>query len=75
MTTPNVEYNALFETLEAGRFRHPDHRFEWTRQEFESWAAGVGERRGYAARFLPVGPVDETYGAPTQMAIFERVDA
>lgn len=75
VTTPNVEYNALFETLDAGRFRHPDHRFEWTREEFESWAAGVGERRGYAARFLPVGPVDDKYGAPTQMAIFERVDA
>ena len=34
ITTPNVEYNPKFETLPAGRFRHKDHRFEWTRAEF-----------------------------------------
>jgi 3' terminal RNA ribose 2'-O-methyltransferase Hen1 len=34
LTTPNREYNVTWETLPAGQFRHPDHRFEWTRQEF-----------------------------------------
>jgi 3' terminal RNA ribose 2'-O-methyltransferase Hen1 len=34
LTTPNREYNVMWETLGAGRFRHPDHRFEWGRQEF-----------------------------------------
>jgi 2-polyprenyl-3-methyl-5-hydroxy-6-metoxy-1,4-benzoquinol methylase len=34
LTTPNAEYNIMWETLPAGNFRHPDHRFEWTRQEF-----------------------------------------
>ncbi|HEU4796193.1 MAG TPA: 3' terminal RNA ribose 2'-O-methyltransferase Hen1, partial [Pyrinomonadaceae bacterium] len=38
VTTPNVEYNARFETLPAGKFRHRDHRFEWTRAEFQNWA-------------------------------------
>ncbi len=28
LTTPNAEYNAVFETLSAGEFRHGDHRFE-----------------------------------------------
>src|SRR5205085_2930968 len=28
LTTPNREYNLKWETLVAGRFRHPDHRFE-----------------------------------------------
>lgn len=28
VTTPNVEYNDLFETLPAGSLRHRDHRFE-----------------------------------------------
>ena len=37
LTTPNVEYNIKFENLPAGKFRHRDHRFEWTRSEFESW--------------------------------------
>ncbi|HLJ12004.1 MAG TPA: 3' terminal RNA ribose 2'-O-methyltransferase Hen1, partial [Planctomycetaceae bacterium] len=31
LTTPNCEYNVMWETLEAGKMRHPDHRFEWTR--------------------------------------------
>ena len=57
MTTPNAEYNVQFETLPAGRFRHRDHRFEWTRAEFEAWAgARRAERFGYRVRFLPVGP-------------------
>jgi 3' terminal RNA ribose 2'-O-methyltransferase Hen1 len=70
VTTPNVEYNVRWPSLPAGRFRHRDHRFEWTRAEFERWAAGVGERFGYAVRVAPVGPVDAEVGAPTQMAIF-----
>ena len=36
VTTPNAEYNALFPNLAAGAFRHPDHRFEWTRAAVSS---------------------------------------
>jgi 3' terminal RNA ribose 2'-O-methyltransferase Hen1 len=72
LTTPNVEYNVRFEGLPAGRFRHKDHRFEWTRNEFRSWAAAVAERFGYSVRFLPVGAEDSAVGAPTQMGIFAR---
>jgi 3' terminal RNA ribose 2'-O-methyltransferase Hen1 len=72
LTTPNREYNVVWETLPAGRFRHPDHRFEWTRREFQDWASGIGTRFGYAVRFLPVGPEHRDYGPPTQMGIFER---
>ena len=71
LTTPNREYNVTWETLPAGQFRHPDHRFEWTRQEFQDWATGIAGRFGYAVRFLPVGPEDEKLGPPTQMAIFD----
>ena len=72
VTTPNVEHNVRFEGLAAGRFRHRDHRFEWTRQEFADWASGVGERYGYAVRLLPVGDDDPEVGPPTQMAVFTR---
>ncbi len=72
LTTPNSEYNAVFETLPAGEFRHRDHRFEWKRAEFEGWANGVSERFGYAVRFEPVGPLDDERGASTQMAIFAQ---
>ncbi len=72
VTTPNAEYNARWETLPAGQFRHPDHRFEWTRAEFAAWASDVADRRGYAVRYLPIGPEDVAVGAPTQMAVFSR---
>jgi 3' terminal RNA ribose 2'-O-methyltransferase Hen1 len=74
LTTPNAEYNVRWPTLPAGDFRHHDHRFEWTRAEFEAWARGVAERWGYAVRFAPVGPEDAEVGAPTQMAVFTRMD-
>ena len=72
LTTPNREYNVTWETLPAGQFRHPDHRFEWTRQEFRGWAEAVAGRFGYAVRFLPVGPEDPELGPPTQMGVFKR---
>ena len=72
ITTPNAEYNPKFETLPAGKFRHKDHRFEWTRTEFEGWSRRLASRFGYRARFLPLGPEDSEVGAPSQMAIFER---
>lgn len=72
LTTPNVEYNCKFETLAAGKFRHSDHRFEWTRAEFQAWCLGVAERRGYKVSFRPLGEEDPVVGAPSQMAIFCR---
>lgn len=72
VTTPNVEYNVRFQGLPAGRLRHRDHRFEWTRSEFEAWARGIATRFGYGVRFEAIGPVDEQLGAPTQMAVFQR---
>jgi 3' terminal RNA ribose 2'-O-methyltransferase Hen1 len=70
ITTPNAEYNALFETMTPGMLRHADHRFEWTRAQFENWARSSADDHGYSVRFEPLGPLDETHGAPSQMAIF-----
>jgi 3' terminal RNA ribose 2'-O-methyltransferase Hen1 len=75
LTTPNREYNVVWPSLPAGQFRHADHRFEWSRQEFERWAVGIAGRYRYAVRFLPVGPGMEGVGAPTQMGIFVREEA
>jgi 3' terminal RNA ribose 2'-O-methyltransferase Hen1 len=72
VTTPNREYNARFESLPAGTMRHPDHRFEWTREELRAWASGVAERFGYQVTFDGIGPEDPELGAPTQLARFER---
>ncbi len=74
LTTPNVEYNVRWETLPAGKARHPDHRFEWTREEFRGWARQVAERHGYTVEFRPVGPDDPEVGPPTQLALFRLGD-
>ena len=72
LTTPNREYNVKWESLPAGQVRHADHRFEWTRGEFQAWATRVAANHRYAVRFLPIGPQDAEVGSPTQMGVFER---
>lgn len=73
VTTPNREYNTVFGMAE-GIMRHADHRFEWTRAEFETWARAAGEQYGYAVSFAPIGPVDGEAGSPTQMAVFRLTE-
>lgn len=75
ITTPNAEYNVLWETLPAGKFRHRDHRFEWTRAEFEAWANGMCTRFGYIVRFIGIGDEAPNVGTPSQMAVFELAEA
>lgn len=72
ITTPNAEYNVKFEELPAGTFRHKDHRFEWTRKEFQTWAEKIANRYGYSVSFQAIGPVDEYLGGPTQMGVFTK---
>lgn len=72
VTTPNDDYNALFESLAAGAFRHTDHRFEWSRGEFAAWADGVALRHGYTVEYRTVGDVDADLGSPTQLALFRK---
>jgi len=72
LTTPNREYNVTWENVGADKLRHPDHRFEWTRQEFRDWAEAVAATHGYTVRFVPIGPEDAALGSPTQMGVFER---
>ena len=72
LTTPNREYNALFETMQVNSFRHPDHRFEWTREEFRDWSKSIADMFDYTFEISALGPEDETHGAPSQMAVFKR---
>ncbi len=72
LTTPNRDYNVLFEKLPSGEFRHPDHRFEWSRQEFRAWAERVAAEHGYAVRLEGIGDEHPEFGAPGQIAVFTR---
>ena len=72
ITTPNAEYNTLFQGLPAGTFRHKDHRFEWNREQFQDWSRQVAARRKYEVRFQDIGTQHDEYGAPTQMGVFTQ---
>ncbi|WP_420629464.1 3' terminal RNA ribose 2'-O-methyltransferase Hen1 [Candidatus Leptofilum sp.] len=72
ITTPNREYNVIWPQLPASQFRHPDHRFEWSRAEFQAWATNIAARNGYTVRFENLGPEDANVGSPSQMGVFER---
>ncbi len=72
ITTPNREYNTMWPNLSAGHFRHQDHRFEWSRAEFQAWGQNVAATYGYIVSFAAIGPEDEAFGAPSQLAIFRR---
>lgn len=70
VTTPNSEYNVRYEGLVG--MRHPDHRFEWTREQFGEWSDRVAETFGYSVDRRGIGDLDEILGTPTQMAIFTK---
>lgn len=72
LTTPNQEYNVMWEKLDAEDMRHDDHRFEWTRAEFAQWAERIAQTYGYQFTILPIGEEAENVGAPSQMAIFRH---
>ena len=75
VTTPNADYNPTWPSLPAGRFRHRDHRFEWTRAEFLAWSERVALAFGYLVQIETIGPVDPDLGSPTQMALFDLLPA
>ncbi len=72
ITTPNAEYNVLFKKMRKKSMRHTDHRFEWTRREFEDWSRKAAQENNYSVEFLPVGPEVENIGAASQMGIFKH---
>ncbi|OES45764.1 3' terminal RNA ribose 2'-O-methyltransferase Hen1 [Domibacillus iocasae] len=70
VTTPNREYNEVYNMNEA--LRHTDHRFEWTRTEFERWCQERNKDQAYKLQFDGAGEEHEQYGFPTQICVFTR---
>ena len=74
VTTPNAEFNPLL-GVPQGRFRHPDHRFEWDRAKFRRWAEGVAARNDYQVACSDLAGSHPVLGGASQMAIFSSDDA
>lgn len=72
ITTPNAEFNTLL-GVPTRRFRHPDHRFEWSRAAFRTWATRVAGAWGYGVRFRDVGGCHPDLGGASQMGVFHRL--
>ena len=96
ITTPSYTFNARFTAPDAPRsarsgyldptkrtdriFRHHDHKFEWTPEEFTAWCNAVGETWGYDVEVSGVGKAagkdewgrDEALGYASQVAAFKR---
>jgi len=73
VTTPNAEYNPVYGLDNS--FRHPDHRFEFTRDEFETWCGRVAADYSYEVALSGIGQFVDGVGTPTQSAVFRRIDA
>ncbi|KAI1302346.1 Small RNA 2'-O-methyltransferase [Halotydeus destructor] len=76
ITTPNSEFNALFQQLKPGDFRHWDHKFEWSRREFKDWCDSiVAKYPDYAYEIFGVGdalPESKELGPCSQGVLFKR---
>lgn len=70
VTTPNREYNEVYDMDD--HFRHADHRFEWTRQEFQNWCEKINYLGLYEIEFAGIGEEHPKQGFPTQMCVFKR---
>ncbi|XP_077188937.1 small RNA 2'-O-methyltransferase isoform X2 [Paroedura picta] len=73
ITTPNSEFNPLLPTVTL--FRHPDHKFEWNRAQFQNWALDAAARYDYTVEFTGLGapPLEEDgVGFCTQIGVFVR---
>jgi len=69
VSTPNAEFNPLL-GVPPHRYRHADHRFEWSRAEFRRWCRRVSGEHGYDATIRDVGGAHPNLGGASQMAIF-----
>ncbi|KAH7568467.1 hypothetical protein ACOSP7_011433 [Xanthoceras sorbifolium] len=86
VSTPNYEYNVILQRSnltsqeddpdekiqsQSCKFRNHDHKFEWTREQFNSWASELAARHNYSVEFSGVGgSADIEPGFASQIAVF-----
>ncbi|XP_037484997.1 small RNA 2'-O-methyltransferase-like [Triticum dicoccoides] len=86
VSTPNYEYNPILQRSalpnkeeeqeqDAGpcKFRNHDHKFEWTRSQFQRWATVLAASHNYSVEFSGVGGSSNEPGYASQIAVFRRM--
>lgn len=98
VTTPSYTFNARFTSPDAPAsvrtgykdptertdriFRHNDHKFEWTREEFQAWCQQTAKEWGYEVNETTIGRAleadpwqrDSELQGATQVAAFYKAD-
>ncbi|XP_037682413.1 small RNA 2'-O-methyltransferase [Choloepus didactylus] len=72
ISTPNSEFNPLFPAV---TLRDSDHKFEWNRIQFQTWALDVANLYNYSVEFTGLGKPPagaENVGYCTQIGIFRK---
>ncbi|XP_054420733.1 small RNA 2'-O-methyltransferase [Pteronotus mesoamericanus] len=75
ISTPNSDFNPLFPVV---TLRDADHKFEWNREQFQTWALGVASSYNYSVEFTGVGEPPEgagNVGYCTQIGVFRKIGA
>ncbi|KAG6696325.1 hypothetical protein I3842_09G142000 [Carya illinoinensis] len=88
VSTPNYEYNVILQKanlssqeedpdekthIQSCKFRNHDHKFEWTREQFNCWATDLAAKYNYSVEFSGVGgSADIEPGFASQIAVFRR---
>jgi len=83
ISTPNKEYNKCIKGFDLNTLRHWDHKFEWTREEFQLWCdIQMQKFDGYEVTYQTVGRLHSSaeeeffsvvkHGRCTQIAVFKR---
>uniref|UniRef100_A0A0A9CZY1 Small RNA 2'-O-methyltransferase n=1 Tax=Arundo donax TaxID=35708 RepID=A0A0A9CZY1_ARUDO len=86
VSTPNYEYNPILqrsampnkedepeENTGPCKFRNHDHKFEWTRAQFQIWATDLAVKHNYSVEFNGVGGTGDEPGYASQIAVFRKV--
>ncbi|KAL4563713.1 hypothetical protein LXL04_027758 [Taraxacum kok-saghyz] len=88
VSTPNYEYNPILQKstpqsqeeeedknpTKPCKFRNFDHKFEWTRDQFQVWASELAKKHNYSVEYSGVGGVEGVEpGFASQIAVFRRV--
>ncbi|PIO58222.1 hypothetical protein TELCIR_20347, partial [Teladorsagia circumcincta] len=75
ISTPNHEYNEAF-GMPNGKFRHDDHKFEFTRQQFRNWLHEIlsdfPNEYEYAVSYVGNVQAYAHLGGATQFGIIRR---
>lgn len=87
VSTPNYEYNVIIQKsnpepqeedpdekgeTRTSKFRNHDHKFEWTREQFNHWATALSLKHNYSVEFGGVGGDGGEPGFASQIAVFRR---